>query len=110
MPPGMGAAMRPVTSWPVPVPQTTGRGPARITATVIALGPQAQQGAFRDGAALARGLASEFVALVQLQVELLSTAAGHVLALGFDALGVLAFGGELWGLALRGAQRQPGPR
>jgi hypothetical protein len=38
MPPSMGAAMRLITSEPVPLLQTMGTRPARITATVIALG------------------------------------------------------------------------
>ena len=38
MPPTMGAAMRCITSEPVPLPSMMGARPARITATVIALG------------------------------------------------------------------------
>ena len=37
MPPTMGAAMRCMTSEPVPVPHMMGNRPARMTATVIAL-------------------------------------------------------------------------
>ena len=37
MPPSIGAAIRLITSEPVPLPQTMGTKPARITATVIAL-------------------------------------------------------------------------
>ena len=38
MPPTIGAAMRCITSLPVPAPHMIGNRPARITATVIALG------------------------------------------------------------------------
>ena len=38
MPPTIGAAMRCITSEPVPVPHMIGSRPARMTATVIALG------------------------------------------------------------------------
>ena len=38
MPPTMGAAMRCITSDPVPLPHMIGKRPARITATVMALG------------------------------------------------------------------------
>lgn len=38
MPPTMGAAMRVMTSEPVPWPKSTGNKPAMMTATVMALG------------------------------------------------------------------------
>ena len=49
IPPIIGAAIRLITSEPVPVPMRIGNKPARMTATVIAFGTDSEQGTFAHG-------------------------------------------------------------
>jgi hypothetical protein len=49
MPPTIGAAMRLMTSEPVPVPHMIGSRPAMMATTVIIFGPHPFDGAFHDG-------------------------------------------------------------